>query len=47
MNINAVRLVSIGVTTGFVVMCKDSRLSRFLNAHINSTFLCPDSLLLI
>ena len=32
MNINAVRLVSIGVITGFVAMCKDLQ-HTFLNAH--------------
>ena len=29
MNINAMRMISVGVITGFIVMCKDS---HFLNA---------------
>ena len=33
MNINALRLVSIGVITGFVIMCKDTCVFQFLNAR--------------
>ena len=50
MNITVIRLVIIATSTGFVVMCKILTVvvaSRFLNAHVNSTFLGRDSLPLI
>ena len=33
MNVTVTRLVFVGTYTGFVVMCKDSWLSHFLNTH--------------
>ena len=45
MNINVVGLVSIGIITGLIVMCKDSWLNECV--HINSTFLGHDSLPLV
>ena len=39
--INVVRLILVGVITGLIVMCKGSRYSRFLNAHMLFYFPWP------